>query len=454
MIASVISLVRGTRPASPPPLPRTAASSAVSTPVPPSTSTFAPAGAAPAAPSTTAAAEPESPSPADLPERTPLTIADFHALFAISPSLLGQHPTSAAVERMYAIAPPGSESDSDDCSSDDGNADDERDAKAAAAAAAAASARVRAKAPARDAEGDTPMLGAASSAPTGQGAGKHPRLSRSRASSFYGATRPVRASTGGSSPAVAAPSASSSSSLAAAAPHARPLAPGAGLGAGASKTQRFVLDPSSTHGVPSGHPDVPPLRPTPAPLLPAHLGGPGAPGAAAGSAGSAGAHGAAGGHAHAHGHGHGHGAGGAAASGVLSPKSLALRNSLFPELAPSAPGSGSATPGAGGAGASAAGASGGEGDGNGTSTDAGSDSEDDVGASTSARAKQGVGAARNPGFKIKLGSSALGGAAAQQQGAGAPGGGRPMPTNERDKEAGRKLWEVVDSVGLLDGVLQ
>ncbi|GAA5856803.1 hypothetical protein JCM9279_002021 [Rhodotorula babjevae] len=457
MIASVISLVRGTRPASPPPLPRTAASSAVSTPVPPSTSTFAPAGATPSAP-TAAAAEPDDSSTDDLPERTPLTIADFHALFAISPSLLGQHPTSAAVERMYAIAPPGSDSDSDDCSSDDGNADDERDA------AAAASARARAKAPARDAEGDTLMLGAAaaaaaaasaagpssssSGAPTGQGAGKHPRLSRSRASSFYGATRPVRASTGGSSPAVAAPSSSSSGSIAP--PHARPLAPAVGTGGAANKPQRFVLDPSSTHGVPSGHPDVPPLRPTPAPLLPAHLGGPGA--ASAAVPGGAGSSAAASGHGHGHAHGHGHGAAGGAASGVLSPKSLALRNSLFPELAPSAPGSGSATPGP--AGASTA-ASGGEGDGNGTSTDAGSDSEDDVGAS--AHAKRGAAATvgRNPGFKIKLGSSALGGGAAvqQQQGAGA-GAGRPMPTNERDKEAGRKLWEVVDSVGLLDGVLQ
>ncbi|GAA5916845.1 hypothetical protein JCM8208_007002, partial [Rhodotorula glutinis] len=304
MIASVISLVRGTRPASPPPLPRTASSSAVSTPVPPSTSTFAPAGAAPPAPTapTLEPDAPSSPAAADLPaERTPLTIADFHALFAISPSLLGQHPTSAAVERMYAIAPPGSDSDSDDCSSDDdgGHADDERDAAAAA--------RAREKAPARDAEGDTPMLGAAaaavagpsssslslsSAAPaTGQGAGKHPRLSRSRASSFYGATRPVRASTGGSSPAVAAPSASSASSTAA---PVRPLGLGLGPGAsssaggGSSKPQRFVLDPSSTHGVPSGHPDVPPLRPTPAPLLPAHLGGPGAAsGAGSGGAGSA-----------------------------------------------------------------------------------------------------------------------------------------------------------------------
>ncbi|KPV73749.1 uncharacterized protein RHOBADRAFT_54934 [Rhodotorula graminis WP1] len=473
MIASVISLVRGTRPASPPPLPRTAASSTVSTPVPPSASTFAPAGAAPPAPvagSSSLAAEADDPSSSTaddlLPERTPLTIADFHALFAISPSLLGQHPTSAAVERMYAIAPPGSDSDSDDCSSDDDHADDERDATAASA-----SARARAGAPARDAEGDTPMLGAAaaaavagpsssSGAATGQGAGKHPRLSRSRASSFYGTTRPVRASTGGSSPAVAA-SSSASSTSAAVPPHVRALAPGASAGgAGASsKPQRFVLDPSSTHGVPSGHPDVPPLRPTPAPLLPAHLGGPG--GASGAAPGAAGAHGSAGAHGHGHGHGAGGGgAGGGASSGVLSPKSLALRNSLFPELAPSAPGSGSATPGPGGgpgAGPGAA-ASGGEGgDGNGTSTDAGSDSEDDVGAS--AHVKRGVvGAGRNPGFKIKLGSSALSGGAgaAQQQGvgAGAAGGGRAMPTNERDKEAGRKLWEVVDSVGLLDGVLQ
>ncbi|BGP42138.1 hypothetical protein JCM10449v2_006141 [Rhodotorula kratochvilovae] len=391
MIASVISLVRGTRQASPPPLPRTASSSTVSTPIPTAISTFAPAGASPAHPPTASDDEADdAPAP---PERTPLTIADFHALFAISPSLLGQHPTSAAVQRMYAIGPPDSDSSSDEEDDDD---DDAADAK------------VRAKVAAPDAEGDTAMAPAvppnaalvvpsvAAAAGQGQGAGKHPRLSRSRASSFYGATRPVRASTGAALPPVAAD----------AGPRALP-----------PPKARFVLDPSSTHGVPSGHPDVPHLRPTPVPLLPlpAHLGGPvpaplpaQAPAAAAGGS-----------------------------APTLSPKSLALRNSLFPELAPSAGGSGSATPG-GGSGA------GGD-DGNGTSTDAGSDSDEDAPAgAAAAHAKR-----RNPGLKIKLGSSAL-----AQQAGGAPGGARPMPTNERDKEAGRKLWEVVDSVGLLDGVLQ
>ncbi|GAA6057885.1 hypothetical protein JCM3770_001816 [Rhodotorula araucariae] len=410
MIASVISLVRGTRQASPPPLPRTASSSTVSTPIPHAVSTFAPAGASATPPPTVSApaSDDEGDEAPTLPERTPLTIADFHALFAISPSLLGQYPTSAAVQRMYAIGPPDSDSSSDE---------DEDDHDHDGAHGDAAVAKARDAVTARETDGDTSMATAvppnaahvASATPSGQGqgAGKHPRLSRSRASSFYGATRPVRASAGGAhQPVVAGPS--------------------------ALKKPRFVLDPSSTHGVPSGHPDVPHLRPTPVPLLPllAHLGGPVPSPAQAPAPALAAAPNPA--------HGPGLAGGAPAPAAALSPKSLALRNSLFPELAPSAGGSGSATPAASGAGD----------DGNATSTDAGSDSDDDAhstgAAGAAAHAKR-----RNPGLKIKLGSSALAPHAAV-----APGGGRAMPTNERDKEAGRKLWEVVDSVGLLDGVLQ
>lgn len=397
MIAAVVSLVRGTRQAAPPP-PRTASSSVVSTPAPNVSSTFAPAGSAPSAPSPSAppAASPAPDSllahePVD--EREPLTIADFHALFAISPSLLGQHPHVGAVERMYALPPPDSDS------SDEDDSEAERDAAHAEARTADQQEALEA---ARDAEGDTEMLGAkppnaavaalssTASSSTGMGAGKKPRLSRSRASSFYGATRPVP---------VSAPSFSS----------------------GAKGKGRFVLDPSSLHGVPEGHPAVPPLPSTPQPLLPVHLTGPpvasASPAAAAAPSTST------------------------TAPGQLSPKSLALRNSLFPELATG--GSGAATP----AGDAASG-----GDGNGTTTDGGeSESEDD------GKGLSGTPAPPSTGLKIKLGNAAVGQAGQAGRRAsmsGAAGAGRPMPTNEKDREAGRKLWEVVDSVGLLDGVLQ
>ncbi|GAA6007255.1 Hfi1p [Rhodotorula paludigena] len=423
MVASVISLVRGTRQASPPPLPRTASNSVASTPNPASTSTFAPAGASPAPPPTSDAQAADAPAKetSALPlgdERIPLTIADFHALFAFSPGLLGQHPTLAAVERMYAIAPPDSESDSDDDDASSSGAADEAEAARTGARTNAQKSAIEAK---KDADGDSAMLSTAPAPPnavptTGAGAGKHPRLSRSRASSFYGATRPVPVSTpAASSSLVTSPTTTTSGSLA--------------LAAARQKLGRFVLDPSSTHGVPSGHPDVPPLPSTPQPLLPPHLGGPSVHAPSASGSAGAGADAQ---------------AGAVGGAGALSPKSLALRNSLFPELAsggaPSAP-SGSATPGGAGDGGAA-------GDGNGTSTDAGeSDSDDEHKASRRA-------SAQGPGLKIKLGGGGGPAQGAQQQQQLGQAGARPMPTNEKDREAGRKLWEVVDSVGLLDGVLQ
>ncbi|GAA5837459.1 hypothetical protein JCM11251_002112 [Rhodosporidiobolus azoricus] len=408
MIASAISLVRGTRQAVPSTRnPSSTASSVASTPIPSSTSTFAPAGAAPSAP------PPSAPSPAaaaaddlsalDLSytssDRLPLTIGDFHALFAISPGLLGQHPNLGAIERMYSIPPPETDS------SDEDSEDEEHRLAHEQALSADQQKALKAR---QDAEGDTKMLdvpppnaAAASSAAAEhpvRGAGKMPRLSRSRASSFYGAVRPV--------PATLAQSALD-----------------------ANGKTRFVLDPSSLHGVPEGHPDVPHLIHTPQPLpLPVHSssndGGAATPVATA------------------------------PPPGGLSPKSFALRNALFPELASSGPG----TP-AGEAG----GADSGAGDGNGT-TDAGeSDTEDEAGGNVAASSGGGAGAVAG-GLKIKLGGAAGAPAAAGPSGqrpslaAGAPAAGQPggppqQTTNEKDKDAGRKLWEVVDSVRLLDGVL-
>ncbi|GAA6043858.1 hypothetical protein JCM8097_001191 [Rhodosporidiobolus ruineniae] len=417
MIASVISLVRGTLPAVP--TPRTTASannSAASTPTPLPSSTFAPAGSAPTPKQ--ALRPPLSPSPTgeqtapdadvELHERLPLTIGDFHALFAISPGLLGQYPNVGAVERMYAIPPP-----------DDDSSDEESDQEQVAHEQARSTLQqdaVRAK---RAGEEDTIMLdapppnagpakpphpavaslaGPSSTTSAGEGvrAGKQPRLSRSRASSFYGAKRPV--------------------------PTSHPST------TDANGKARFVLDPSSLHGVPEGHPDVPHLIATPQPLSTAMFSG------MAGSSGATPAPPAA------------LDAGVPGAASGLSPKSLSLRNALFPELAASGAAGGTSSGAQTPAGA-AAGATGG--DGNGT-TDAGeSDTEDE------AHAQPGTASAAGGGLKIKLGSAASGQAGPAGQRASVSGvAGPPQTTNERDREAGRKLWEVVDSVGLLDGVLQ
>ena len=455
MIASVISLVRGTRRAVPQP-PRTAASSMAATPLP---STFAPAGAAPAAPSPAAAGssldEPAAPPHGDtdkavdedgdkdrdddVGQRLPLTIADFHALFAISPALLGQYPNIAAVERMYAIAPPDSDSDSDDYDSEDAG-EASSSAQQQRVTAAGGQRRVTIDASAKKEEATSAAISASSSATanTGVGAGKHPRLSRSRASSFYGISRPV-------------PVSSPATTIAAAATAGHP--PG-GAG-GALGKGRFVIDPSSTHGVPEGHPSVPPLPSTPqALLLPSWLGGgggggangPGGVGATASSASNA--------------------ASGLAPPGgpELSPKSIALRNSLFPELA-QAHAQASGTPAA----ADAAGP-----DGNWTSTDAGDSESDDEGKKSAAAAGGAANSARsrNPpappttssstgatgtGLKIKFGGGTVQGGQQQQQ--TGPSGQRLSASAQgagsaaTDRETGRKLWEVVDSVGLLDGVL-
>lgn len=467
MIASVIALTRGTRNAVPPLLDPSSAASP--------TSTFAPAGAAPSAPSPTAksgktdaAQEPKSP-PNDADDddaneeedRRPLTIADFHALFAISPSLLGQHPNIAAVERMYAIAPQDSDSDSDEYDSDEEEENMAADpqAQASAQAAAAPARRVTIDASAKKEETTSNAVGTPSSGTgsTGVGAGKHPRLSRSRASSFYGINRPVP---------VSSPATSASTSASATSTHGNP-APSKG---------RFVIDPSSRHGVPEGHPSVPPLPSTPQTLLPSWLGGSTSSySAAAGTGASAGNNPA--------------GAGGAAAAASaaggpagadLSPKSLALRNSLFPELASSS----AAAASSGAAGASGPGSAGraaaGEAhaaDGNATSTDAGdSDSDDEAAAvlkkGAAAAASSNAGEPKVPlpppttstgtGLKIKFGGGTVQGGTPQQQqqqqqpggAAGGPGqDGQQRPGEANDRESGRKLWEVVDSVGLLDGVL-
>ncbi|BGP57079.1 hypothetical protein JCM8202_006308 [Rhodotorula sphaerocarpa] len=467
MIASVIALTRGTRNAVPPLLDPSSAASP--------TSTFAPAGAAPSAPSPTAksgktdaAQEPKSPpNDADADDaneeedRRPLTIADFHALFAISPSLLGQHPNIAAVERMYAIAPQDSDSESDEYDSDEEEENMAADpqAQASAQAAAAPARRVTIDASAKKEETTSNAVGTPSSGTgsTGVGAGKHPRLSRSRASSFYGINRPVP---------VSSPATSASTSASATSTHGNP-APSKG---------RFVIDPSSRHGVPEGHPSVPPLPSTPQTLLPSWLGGSTSSySAAAGTGASAGNNPA--------------GAGGAAAAASaaggpagadLSPKSLALRNSLFPELASSS----AAAASSGAAGASGPGSAGraaaGEAhaaDGNATSTDAGdSDSDDEAAAvlkkGAAAAASSNAGEPKVPlpppttstgtGLKIKFGGGTVQGGTPQQQqqqqqpggAAGGPGqDGQQRPGEANDRESGRKLWEVVDSVGLLDGVL-
>ncbi|KAG0663719.1 hypothetical protein C6P46_002288 [Rhodotorula mucilaginosa] len=466
MIASVISLVRGTRRAVPQP-PRTAASSMAATPIP---STFAPAGAAPAAPSPAAAGSSldESAAPPhgetdkpvddggdndndDAGQRLPLTIADFHALFAISPALLGQYPNIAAVERMYAIAPPDSDSDSDDYDSEDAG-ETSSGAQQQRVTAAGGQRRVTIDASAKKEEAASAAVSAASSATTntGVGAGKHPRLSRSRASSFYGISRPV-------------PVSSPATTIAAVAAAGHP--PG-GAG-GAVGKGRFVIDPSSTHGVPEGHPSVPPLPSTPqALLLPSWLGG---------SGGGGGANGPGGVGANASSASNASLALAPAAGGPeLSPKSIALRNSLFPELAQAHAGAtaASGTPAA----ADAAGP-----DGNWTSTDAGDSDSDDEGKKAAAAAAAGGGGAANSarsrhppapptttssaagasgtGLKIKFGGGAVQGGQQQQLQQTGPSGQRLSASAQgagsaaTDRETGRKLWEVVDSVGLLDGVL-
>lgn len=263
----------------------------------------------------------------------------------------------------------------------------------------------------------------------GAGAGKMPRLSRSRASSFYGAIRPVPVSVPSS---VALSASASSSNL---------LPPSAAPPTIASAKPRFVLDPSSLHGVPSGHPSVPPLPSTPQPLgfllppglLPSSLSSSSSAPAQAPPSTSAGA-----------------GAAATGGAGGLSPKSLSLRNALFPELASSSSAAptpaGATTPSAAGPGTpaaatapTAAGPVRGGADGNGTTDIGESDTEDDRGESaTPAPPAQGL------GVRVKAAPPPGGGGG----GAGGQGG------NEREKEAGRKLWEVVDSVGLLEGVLQ
>ncbi|GAA5897257.1 hypothetical protein JCM5296_000983 [Sporobolomyces johnsonii] len=385
MISSVISLVRdpSSLPSAVPP-PRTSTLSAA-----PSPSTFAPAGASPAPPA--APSPPAADAEDDEPFlRQPLTIADFHALFAISPGLLGPGGSthSGAVERMYAIPPMD---DSSDEEPDEAGEEPLEDPPANAATA-------------QDEARDIKPTDGAPTKP--QPAGKAPRLtaaaSRARTSSFYGC--------------------------------ARPLPPPPPPSSTVAERGKFILDPSSLHGVPEGHPDVPHLPSTPSALQTLLPVDPANPATAAAAA-----------HApHPSGSGAAAPPGGAVAGG-LSPKSLSLRNSLFPELAASAS---SSTGGGGGGAVAAVGEAG-----NGTTTDDGGDSEDEALAKGAPTPAMGAGAGAG-GLKIKLGGAtagtAGGGAGAAAPGKGATAGGKP---NEKDKEAGRKLWDVVDSVRLLDGVL-
>ncbi|GAA5847671.1 hypothetical protein JCM3766R1_002444 [Sporobolomyces carnicolor] len=457
----------------------------------------------------------------------PLTISDFHALFAIEPALVGPNGSthSSAVERMYALAPA---SDSDDESTTASAFEDERDGVAATTkttgdvAAAAA----------RDANGDTFMTAHQAAAGTldqattttttndhdddkdGDGgdttasanqsqqqgsSGKMPRLStasRNRTLSFYGSARPLVDSASAHTTGLA--STASSSSLTGAGALGDQVGAGGGGGgegsaSGGGRT-KFLLDPTSLHGVPEGHPDVPHVASVsglPPPLLssnnhsatqsttttnvePGFNGGPASSSSnvTTYATGSANAN-----HSQQQ-------------QQTLSPKSLSLRNSLFPELAnPSAAAAatgsngsvaGGASSHAGGEGDAAARRQGGK-NGNGTTTDEADSELDDLvdqvvgdaqkggskhSMSTTTTTSGGAGGSGTPsgggGLKIKLGGATAGtvtptGASSSNvpTPGGSGGGGTKSAgdNNSKDKDLGRKLWEVVDSVRLLDGVL-
>ncbi|GAA5912735.1 Hfi1p [Sporobolomyces salmoneus] len=428
VITSAVSLVRGPSHQSNP-LPFSSSSSEPK-------STFAPAsGSFPADSSRPLSPLPEVSSPGtpsssatQRRRNRPLAISDFHALFAVQPALLGPNGSThtSAVERMYALPP---QSDSDDDSVEEEEGDNRETAKG--------------DLPVKDATGDTNMSldePPPNSAPTAV-SGKIPRLStasRNRALSFYGAARPLSA----------LPSSTSSS------PHGTP---------GRTK---FLLDPTSLHGVPEGHPDVPHVSsssvipPLSAPTTSTNSNEVAVPNptitTGAPSTVSA----------------------GATNSQALSPKSLSLRNSLFPELANPPP---SSTGPAGSAPGSAIGAStskgstnlGGE-NGNGTTTDEADSEFDELTDKIAGELRGGVEGKKGAssglknsttaggggGLKIKLGGTTTGTVTPTPTasnvptpgGSGGPGAGTKT-TGEKDKEMGRKLWEVVDSVRLLDGVL-
>ncbi|GAA5992483.1 hypothetical protein JCM5350_003491 [Sporobolomyces pararoseus] len=429
IISSAVSLVRGPS-HSPNPLPSSSKSA--------STSTFAPAGASTPNVKQALSPLPEVHSPGTPPSsssvneprarKRPLAISDFHALFAVQPGLLGTNGSThtSAVERMYAL-PPQSDSEDDPVEEEDEDRTEGR----------------KTDVPTKDSTGDTNMSlddPPPNSAPTPV-SGKMPRLStasRNRALSFYGAARPV--------PPV--PSNTSSS------PHGTP---------GRTK---FLLDPTSLHGVPEGHPDVPHVSSTsvlPPLVVPTSSNvtndSSNVPNQLTTTTNGVPANAAP----------------GASNSQALSPKSLSLRNSLFPELAnPPAASSNAASGSGSGGGAGSSGSKlasqGGEDghgkNGNGTTTDEADSEFDDLTEKIAGELNGKKGSLKNStaggGLKIKLGGQTTGTVTPTPTSSNMPTPGgvggngpnvAPKSVGEKDKEMGRKLWEVVDSVRLLDGVL-
>ncbi|GAA6025497.1 hypothetical protein JCM11491_002840 [Sporobolomyces phaffii] len=525
IISSAASLVRG--PAS---RPEPALARRPLPPASPSTSTFAPAGVATshAVPPLPETHSPGTPPPQpSTPRRTrsrPLSISDFHALFAVQPALLGPNGSThtSAVERMYALPP---QSDSEDESDDEYESSRRQEVAAAAAVGTDASGDTKMSPSRVDPDAPAPPPAAAASLASGVvGSGKMPRLStasRNRNLSFYGAARPIPPSPP-SPPHASTAAAVSSSSAASGKPNpalggssSHSTTTSSHRGAPPARTQ-FLLDPTSLHGVPEGHPDVPHVASTTAlvaaPSSSSLLGEPsqhtGVASTAATASTPVAAAAAAGGNP-------------SQSTPTLSPKSLSLRNSLFPELANTNPAGSSSTASGGGGGGGGPSSTTrtkhakrrhgddddddddaedgpGHRNGNGTTTDEAESEFDDLtdrlardssskaaaamlgagssSASASASAAKsgsaaGSSGAAGPGgggLKIKLGGTTTGtvtpnpgnaGAGSGGGGGGAttPGGGGGGPRSataaDKDKELGRKLWEVVDSVRLLDGVL-
>ncbi|GAA5944589.1 TADA1 family protein [Sporobolomyces koalae] len=422
-------------------------------PIPSSSSSTTASTFAPAQPHVRAHGAQGSSTRAD--KNCPLSIADFHALFAIQPALLGPNGSThtSAVERMYALPP---QSDSED----ESDSDDEPQQGGAAIEQTV-----------KDDTGDTTMSldeppPNSSTTTTITSSGKMPRLStssRNRTMSFYGSARAIPSASSSSDPSSSSTAIASSSSSYVANPD----------------RTKFLLDPTSLHGVPEGHPDVPhvvslpPLLALPPnPLdLPSQSSAPAPVMHSSTSSKSLATSGNA------------NGGNGAGTGPALSPKSLSLRNSLFPELANPTPSSSSSvtTPAGLAAVGSSSGAAGatklaGENsslgpnqqdkNGNGTTTDEADSEFDDLTDKIAGELRHG-GAdkkAKGPansagGLKIKLGGSTTGtvtpsgGAGSGQKPVGTQAGTGGGTAAEKEKEMGNKLWQVVDSVRLLDGVL-
>lgn len=428
-MASAISLVRTASPQ------RTEPAPSRRQPSPSTLSTFAPAGGSPSSinpPLPLDQAHSPGTPPAEEPSSSkPLSISDFNALFAIQPALLGPNGSthSGAVERMYALPP---QSDSED-SQDDSDQEEEGEKQVNREA-------VRT----RDSAGDTSMiddLPAAAALPVSapaSHAGKIPRLStasRNRALSFYGSARPVA-----------------------------PPSPATSTPTGVADRSAFLLDPTSLHGVPEGHPDVPHVPSTISSIMPPLTVPSASDSLSRSQAPSSISQTIA-----------------ATSSGgpPISPKSLSLRNALFPELA-AASSSSASTPAVSSSNNKSKSTNANtdgrnrrarsSNTGNGTTTDEADSEFDDLAEkianevdSSKGEKKPNLKSSVSGGLKIKLGGTTTGTITPSNSttpgGAGNIGQGGPAgvnsgaKTNEKDKEMGRKLWEVVDSVRLLDGVL-